>query len=56
MAVIKDLIQIEADGTLSFGDYTLPTKTKKSDFVYQGATYKIKTFHEIFIRTTSPIS
>ncbi len=47
MAVIKDLIQIEADGTLSFGDYTLPSKTKKSDFVYQGANYKIKTFREI---------
>ena len=47
MAVIKDLIQIETDGTLSFGDYTLPNKTKKSDFMYEGSTYKIKTFHEI---------
>ncbi|MBR1627961.1 MAG: endosialidase [Lachnospiraceae bacterium] len=47
MAVISELIRIEEDGTLSFGDYTLPKKTKKGDFAYNGASYKIKTFKEI---------
>ena len=47
MAVIKELIRIEDDGTLSFGDYTLSSKTKKSDFAYNGASYKVKTFKEI---------
>ena len=47
MAVISELIRSEADGTLSFGDYTLPSKTKKGDFAFDGATYKIKTFKEI---------
>ena len=35
MAVVKELIRNEADGTLSFGDYTLSEKTKK-DFVGDG--------------------
>ena len=29
MTVVKELIRSELDGTLSFGDYTLDTKTKK---------------------------
>lgn len=29
MATVKELLRAENDGTLSFGDYTLPTKTKK---------------------------
>ena len=28
MATVKELLRAENDGTLSFGDYTLPTKTK----------------------------
>ena len=28
MAAVKELLRIEADGTLSFGDYTLSSKTK----------------------------
>ncbi len=47
MAVISELIREEADGTLSFGDYSLPSKTKKEDFAAGGATYKVKTFKEI---------
>lgn len=47
MAVISELIRTESDGTLSFGDYTLASKTKKGDFVYEGSTYKVKTFKEI---------
>lgn len=35
MAVIEELIKEDADGTLSFGNYLLDTKTKLSDFEYQ---------------------
>ncbi len=47
MAVVKELIRVEEDGTLSFGDYTLAKKTKVSDFNFMGDTYKVKTFKEI---------
>ncbi len=47
MAVISELIREEADGTLSFGDYTLPKKSKKDGFSFRGASYKVKTFKEI---------
>ena len=47
MAVVEDLIRKESDGTISFGNYELGEKAKKSDFEYNGDTYKIKTFKEI---------
>ncbi len=47
MAAITDLIREEEDGGLSFGDFTLATKTKKDGFNYNGDIYKIKTFKEI---------
>ncbi len=47
MAVIKELIAITDNNGLSFGDYTLDQKTKKSDFEFEGAIYKIKTYDEI---------
>ncbi len=47
MGVIKELIRTEADGTISFGDYTLASKTKKDNFGHGGDSYKIKTFREI---------
>ncbi|MBQ9632890.1 MAG: endosialidase [Lachnospiraceae bacterium] len=47
MAVITELIRVEDDGTLSFGDYTLASKTKKEDFPFNGSAYKVKTFKEI---------
>lgn len=47
MAVISELIRSEADGTISFGDYTLATKSKVEDFSHAGASYKVKTFAEI---------
>ena len=47
MAVIEALIQKEENGTLSFGNYELETKTKLSDFECNGDLYKIKTFKEI---------
>ncbi len=47
MTVIDDLIREEADGSLSFGNYTLDTKSKVSDFLHNGDLYKVKTFKEI---------
>ena len=47
MSVVEELIRKEDTGTLSFGNYLLDTKTKKADFQYEGASYKIKTFKEI---------
>lgn len=47
MPVIESLIRSEADGTISFGNYKLATKSKLQDFEHAGDLYKIKTFYEI---------
>lgn len=47
MAAVKELLRTETDGTLSFGDYTLGSKTKLEDFEFHGDLYKVKTFSEI---------
>lgn len=47
MAVVKELLRTEQDGTLSFGDYTLGSKTKLDGFEYQGDIYKVKTYNKI---------
>lgn len=47
MAAVKELIRVEADGSISFGDYELAAKTKLKDFNHQGDLYKVKTFREI---------
>ena len=47
MSVVEELIREGENGTLCFGNYLLDTKTKRSDFEFQGDTYKVKTFKEI---------
>ncbi len=47
MSVVNELLRSEQDGTLSFGNYKLGTKSKLSDFEHGGDTYKVKTFNEI---------
>ena len=47
MAAVKELLRAENDGTLSFGDYTLASKTKKDNYEFAGDLYKVKTFSEI---------
>ena len=47
MALYETLIREENDGTISFGDYTLDTKSKVNDFEHNGDLYKVKTFYEI---------
>ena len=46
MAVVAELIRSEANGTISFGDYTLG-KSKLDNFEHAGDLYKVKTFREI---------
>ena len=41
------LISVESDNSLSFGDFTLPEKSKAEDFPYEGNLMKVKTFKEI---------
>ena len=41
MAVIEELIREEENGSLSFGNYELTSKTKQDGFVYNGDSYKI---------------
>jgi len=47
MATDKELLRAENDGTLSFGDYTLASKTKLDNYEFEGDIYKVKTFAEI---------
>lgn len=47
MANIKELLTAGENGGLNFGDFSLETKTKLSDFSFEGDTYKVKTFKEI---------
>lgn len=47
MAVISELLRSEADGTISFGDYSLGAKAKLDNFEHQGDIYKVKTYREI---------
>lgn len=47
MAAISELIRTEANGTLSFGDYTLGAKAKLDNYDFNGDKYKVKTFKEI---------
>ena len=43
MAIIKELIKKESNGTISFGNYELAEKKKLSDFEVAGDMYKVMT-------------
>lgn len=47
MPIVKELLRTEKDGSLSFGDYSLASKTKVEDYENAGNLYKVKTFNEI---------
>lgn len=47
MAIVKELLRAEADGSVSFGDYSLASKSKLEDFKHAGDVLKVKTFNEI---------
>ena len=47
MGTVSELIRKEADGTISFGDYTLDAKSKLDNYEVGGDLYKVKTFKEM---------
>lgn len=47
MSVVSELIRSEADGTISFGDYSLGAKAKLDNFEHHGNIYKVKTYKDI---------
>ena len=47
MSVVSELIRTEADGTISFGNYELPAKSKKAAVEHDGDLYKVKAFKEL---------
>ncbi len=47
MAVIDEIIRLESDNSLSFGNYSVSEKQKVNDFEAAGDVYKIKTHNEI---------
>ena len=47
MSGVKELIRTEENGTLSFGNYELAEKSKRSDFEFGGDVYKVKTYADI---------
>ncbi len=47
MSAIAELIRTEQDGTLSFGNFELNSKSKVSDYIYEGDNYKVKTYFEM---------
>lgn len=46
MAVVKELLRAEENGSISFGDYTLAEKTKLKNFEHKGDSYYVKTYTE----------
>ncbi|MBO6133998.1 MAG: endosialidase [Lachnospiraceae bacterium] len=47
MSKEKDIIKLDSDGNMDFGDFTLTQKTKHDGFEYNGDIYKVKTWREI---------
>lgn len=47
MAVIEELIRLEEDGRISFGNYLMDEKKKVLDFEVCGNLYKVKTYKDI---------
>lgn len=45
MALVKELIREESNGTISFGNYELPAKEKLGNFEALGDVYKVKTWN-----------
>lgn len=45
MAAVNELIRIEADGSISFGNHTLEEKAKLEDFQCMGDLLKVKTYN-----------
>ncbi|GFI61813.1 hypothetical protein IMSAG049_00982 [Clostridiales bacterium] len=47
MSVIEELIRLEDNGSISFGNYLMEEKKKVLDFEVDGNLYKVKTYKDI---------
>ena len=47
MAIIEEIIRLEDDGTISFGDYLSEEKKKAENFKVDSDMYNVKTHNEI---------
>ena len=47
MLAENELIRVESNGTISFGNYLLETKAKLNNFDVAGDIYKVKTYKDI---------
>jgi len=47
MAVVKEIIRLETDQTLSFGNYAVEEKQKVENFEALGDLYKVKTHKQV---------
>jgi len=45
MAIVEQLLRSEQDGTISFGNHSLPQKAKVEDYKHAGDIYKVKTYN-----------
>ena len=47
MAIVEELIRVEAEDSICFGNHKLAAKAKVEDFEYAGDLLKVKTYREI---------
>lgn len=47
MSIINEIIRLEADNTISFGNYMVAEKQKIQDFDVNGDIYKVRTHNEV---------
>lgn len=47
MAIVEELLRVEAEGCISFGNHKLAAKAKVEDFEHAGDLLKVKTYREI---------
>lgn len=47
MAIVNEIIRIENDGTLSFGNYEVDEKQKVNDFDVNGDKYQVRTHKDV---------
>ncbi|MBR1444399.1 MAG: endosialidase [Firmicutes bacterium] len=47
MAIVEEVIRLESDNTLSFGNYIVKEKQKVTDFDVKGDLYKVRTHKDV---------
>ena len=47
MAIITEVIRVEDNGTLSFGNFEAKDKQKADDFLLNGNTYSVRTYKDV---------